>query len=147
MKTWLKILLGIAVLGIIGAVLIYVFVYNKPHPDYEKIKPDFTLSAQTLYDAFKGNKASAERLYTGKVIEITGALGKTEITDTTAIAVFVFDQGMFGDAGIRCSFLKKFHDDVKNLVPKTAIRIKGYCTGYTDTDVILEQCSLPIKQQ
>ena len=45
MKTWIKILLGLAVAGIAAAFLVYHFVINKPQPDFEKIKPDYSLNA------------------------------------------------------------------------------------------------------
>ena len=36
MKTWVKIILILFVVGIIAAVYGYFFYYNKSHPDYEK---------------------------------------------------------------------------------------------------------------
>ena len=93
MKTWLKILLILFVVGIIAAVLVYIFVYNKPHPDFENMKPDYALSASELYTSFATDKPGSEKKYNGKVVEISGTLGKIETTDSLVIAVFVFNQG------------------------------------------------------
>ncbi len=138
----MKILLGLFVVGLIAGFLVYKFVYNKQHPDYENVAPSVTINAQDLYRAFKDNKDAASHLYNGKMIAITGKLGKIEAVDTLVTAVFVFNQGMFGDEGIRCTMLKKLNDAARKLQPDGEVRIKGYCTGYNETDVILEKCSI-----
>ncbi len=142
MKTWIKIILGLAAAGIATVLLINHFVINKPHPDFEKIKADYSLNAGTFYNGFKTSKENANKLYNGKVIEITGKLARVESADTLTIAVFVFSQGIFGDEGIRCTMLNKFGAEVKKLKPDGIIRVKGYCTGFNETDVIMEHCSL-----
>lgn len=142
MKSWIKILLGLAVTGIIAAFLVYHFVINKPQPDFGKIKPEYSLNAMAFYNEFKSSKANAHKLYNGKMIEITGKLVRVESADTLTIAVFVFNQGMFGDEGIRCTMMKEFSAEAKKLKPDGIIRLKGYCTGFNDTDVIMEHCSL-----
>ena len=53
MKLWIKILLILAVAGIIAGFLFYHFVINKPQPDFEKIKPDYCLNAASFYNEFK----------------------------------------------------------------------------------------------
>jgi hypothetical protein len=142
MKTWVKIILGLFVFGIVAIVLVYVFVYNKSHPDFEKMKPDYTVSASEFYNSYKANTTGSETKYNGKVIAVTGILSKIEATDSLVIAVFVFNQGMFGDEGIRCTMLPKFNEEAKKLQPGNQYKIKGYCTGFNDPDVILEQCSI-----
>ena len=142
MKLWIKILMGLALAGLSAAFLIYHFIINKPQPDFEKIKPDYSLDAGTFYKEFKTSKQNAQKLYNGKVIVITGKLSRVESSDSLTIAVFVFNQGMFGDEGIRCTILKKFIPDAKKLKPDGITRIKGYCTGFNDSDVILEHCSI-----
>jgi len=142
MKTWIKLLLAAFVVGIIGIALIYIFIYNKPHPNYEKMVPEFRLNAQELYDSFNSNKSFSEKQYNGKLIEISGKLGHIETHDSITIAVFVFGQGIFGDQGVRCTMIPKFNEDAKKLVPEGNIRIKGYCEGFSDSDVVLEHCSI-----
>jgi hypothetical protein len=142
MRTWLKILIVLFVVGLISAFLVYKYVYNKPHPDFESMSPDYSLSAQELYSNFTSDKTTSETKYNGKVIEISGALSKVETTDSLVIAVFALNQGVFGDEGVRCSMLKKYHDETKLIAPGTQVKIKGYCTGFNDTDVIVEQCGI-----
>ncbi len=142
MKTWVKIVVGLVVVGLIAMLLVYKFVYNKQHPDYEKAEAAFTVSARELYQAYKSNKAAASAKYNGKVIAITGNLSKVETVDSLVTAVFVFNQGDFGDEGIRCTMLHKFNDAANKLQPDGEVKVKGYCTGYNETDLILEKCSI-----
>ena len=142
MKTWVKIILGLLVVGMVALVLVYVFIYNKSHPDYENIKPDYSLTASELYTSFTTNRTGSETKYNGKVLDINGTLTKVESTDSLVIAVFVFNQGIFGDEGIRCTMLQKFNEKARKLQPGNLYNIKGYCTGFNDPDVILEKCSI-----
>jgi len=102
----------------------------------------FSLPAKELYTAYTTNKTESEKKFNGKVIALTGTLKKIETTDSLVIAVFVFNQGVFGNEGIRCTFLPKLNDLGKKLLPDTEIKLKGFCTGFNDTDVILEKCSM-----
>ena len=142
MKTWVKIVLGLFVLGLVAGFMVYKFVYNKKHPDYETIEPAYTMNAPDLYRAFKSNKETAAAKYNGKVIALTGKLSKVESADSLVTAVFVFNQGDFGDEGIRCTMLQKFNLEAGKLQADGEVKVKGYCTGYNETDVILEKCSI-----
>ncbi len=141
-KSWLYIIIGCAIFGMILTYGGYSFVYNKSHPDYENVEPAFNVTAQDLYQAYKTNKEVAAVKYNGKMVALTGKLSKVETADSLVTAVFVFTQGDFGDEGIRCTVLKKFNDAADKLQPDGEVKLKGYCTGYNETDVILEKCSI-----
>jgi len=66
MKTWIKVIIGLVFVGIIIGFLVYKFVYNKQHPDYENMEASVTLNAQDLYQAFKKNSVDASAKYNGK---------------------------------------------------------------------------------
>ena len=135
-------MIGLVTVGIISLLLIYFFIYNKPHTNYEMAKVIYTLPVYELYQSFGDDKALADSLYTGKMILIEGSLTKTEVADSMVTAVFVFNQGMFGDEGVRCTLLPKFHKMIMLIKEGDLLKIKGYCAGYNDTDVILEHCSI-----
>ena len=120
----------------------WFFVYNKPHNNIEKATPDYILSSEDCYFHYKNNENSETNNYTGKVLQLTGLASSVEQSDSLTIVVFVYNNGMFGDEGIRCTMLPKYNNVVENINLKNPITIKGYCSGYNDTDVILEQCSL-----
>ena len=58
------------------------------------------------------------------------------------IVVFEFSQGMFGPEGIRCTLLPEHNLDANGWKAGGEMLVKGFCTGYNDTDVILEKCIL-----
>ncbi|MBU1369723.1 MAG: OB-fold putative lipoprotein [Bacteroidetes bacterium] len=142
MKKWIKVLLVLAIIGLAGATYMYVFVYNKSHPDYANLKPDFETNAEALFVAFKNNPHDAASTYNGKIIRLSGKLNKVEKNEDQTIAYFILDEGMFGNEGVRISLLP---EEANKLVPSDtgkSISIKGFCTGYNDSDVILEHGSL-----
>ena len=142
MKTWMKIALGLLIIGIIGLIYVYKYVYNKPHLDVENTKAEFSMKAQDLYNEFKQNKDASGLKYNGKVIEIEGSLKKIEQTDSLTVAVFSYEEGMFGDQGVRCTFLPGQVAKAKSLGEGTIVKLKGYCTGFNDTDIIFEKTSI-----
>jgi hypothetical protein len=142
MKKWQIIILVIILIGILGGIYGYFFVYNKPHTDYEKADADVVISAKAIYNAFKEDKVKATKEYNGKVVQIKGTMKMIEEKNSLITVVFVFSQGDFGDEGIRCTLLPKFNEEIKTLKPDDYINIKGYCTGFNDTDVIIEKCSI-----
>ena len=145
MRTWIKITLSLLVLGFITGIVVAYFLYNKPHPNYEKMDAAYTIAAADLYKDCTANKNQAGTKYNGKVVAVTGKLSKVEVKDSLTTCDFVFEQGMFGDQGVRCTMLPDNSDLAKKLQPDGEVRLKGYCTGFNETDVILEKCSI-IKQ-
>lgn len=141
-KKWILIAGGLAVLGLIAGLLIYFFVYNKPHQDYSKARPEFEMEAFALFEAFRNDPQATSTLYNGKVIAITGELSAVENADGLTIAVFEISDGMFGSEGIRCTLLPESAEKITGLADGTKVTIKGLCTGYNETDIILEHCSL-----
>ena len=141
MNKWIKILLVLFVLGIIGAGLGYKFIYNKPHTNYEKADSDYSLKASDLFQKYRSDKENAQKTFNGKVIEISGILSNIESAEDLTIGVFAMEEGMFGDEGIRCTMLENHANNLSGFVNKN-ITIKGFCTGYNDTDIIFEKCSI-----
>jgi len=141
MKKLLKIAAALTVLGILAAIYVWFFIYNKPHRDYEKAKADFVLSAESCYNQY-ANGSKDSKQFLDKVLQINGIPNSIESTDTTVIVVFAFNSGMFGDEGIRCTMLPDFQKEARHLKLDNEVVIKGHCTGYNGTDVIMENCSI-----
>ena len=129
-------------IGLVSAGLVYRFVINKPQPDFEKAKPAFIVSATDLFDSFRSEREKAEQKYNGQVVLLSGKIDKIEISEDLVTGVFVFDQGIFGDEGIRCTMLPNHSSNLKSIREGSEVQLKGFLTGYNDTDVILEQCSV-----
>ncbi|MBK6965610.1 MAG: hypothetical protein IPH20_17210 [Bacteroidales bacterium] len=133
---------ALAGVGLVAGLIVYFFVFNKPHEDYSKATPDFDLAAAALFEEFRTNPETASARYNGKVLSVTGELNAVEQTDSLTIAVFGFEEGMFGSEGIRFTMIPEFAKEIINVAPGANITIKGLCAGYNETDVILEHCSL-----
>jgi hypothetical protein len=142
MKLWIKIFISGAILTVLALVYVYVFIYNKPHQDYEKAKPDFIITAEELFYSFVDNQAEAESKFNGKVLLLTGTVSSVEQTQDMTIVNFSFTEGIFGNEGIRCTMLDNHAEKANQLLFGTQISVKGLCTGFSGSDVIMEFCSL-----
>lgn len=142
MKRWLKVLILLVFAGFITGFLVYRYIYNKPHPDYEKAKPHHSLSARSLYEAFLNDEKGASEKFNGKVIEIDGMLSKVETNDNLVIAVFEFSEGIFGAEGVRVTMLPAYHETILNYETGQQVNLKGLCTGFNGSDVIMEKGSV-----
>jgi tRNA_anti-like len=97
------------------------------------------MPAENLWKQYRADRATADRAYWGKVVEING-----KVTGTTRKPAAV----MFGQedaAGIQANLL----DDQASQVLATAavgqrITLKCFCAGMTD-NVVLKSCVLPAK--
>ena len=142
MKKALIIITALLLLGVAAAFIVYKFVYNKPHTDYVEAKTEVQINAKRLWLDYSMNKDIADPKYTGKVIEITGEIINVEMVDGTAIAVFAFKNGDFGDEGIRVTMLPDYAKAAWNLDIFKPVTIKGLCTGYNGQDIIFENGSI-----
>ena len=141
MNKLIKISLVFVILCITAVMYVWFFVYNKPHTDYENAVADYILPAEVFSNDY-ANGTPESKKYLDKVLIIDGIPSSIEKTDSTVTIVFAYNSGMFGDEGIRCSIIKSHQKLAGNLNLTENISIKGHCTGYNDTDVILDQCSL-----
>jgi hypothetical protein len=139
MKTFLKTILTLFAILLIAGLSFYFFVYNKPHVDYLKSEIEVEIQATELFSEYVSNPLAAAKKYNGKVILVSGSVNLIEQSDELVIAVMVFDDGFFGPEGVRFSLLEKQEEKIKIDKP---ISLKGFCTGYTGSDVILEHVSV-----
>lgn len=143
MKKWFRILVALAVFGVLAAALLNKFYINKPHADIEKAKPAYEFVVGDLWHKYNSNLKTADSLYNGQVIQLTGKLGRAEENDSTVVAVFIIEEdSLFGDKSIRCEMLPKYNAEIKSLIAGKLIKVKGYCNGYDQTDIKLSKCSL-----
>ncbi len=143
MKKWQIVLLAIFFTGIAVALALYILVYNKPHTDYERANPEWVISAEELYYSFIHDEVAANNMYTGTVVLVDGQVADVEQVDDLVIVSFIFEEGFFGGEGVRCTMLEGHHARALELLTGENVTIKGLCTGFTGSDVILEHCSFP----
>lgn len=141
-KIIIKITIALAILGILSALYVYTFIINKPHPDYENMEPAYVMLAADLFESYRHNRIASENKYNGQVIQLNGTFERIEQNDSLLVGVFVFEQGIFGEEGVRCTMLASQKEKLHDRQSTHEIRIKGFVTGYNETDVILEKCSV-----
>jgi hypothetical protein len=143
MKKWLKILLILAVIGLLAAFLVFKFYINKPHADIAAAKPDYELTTHEIWNQFTADGKAAGEKYNGKVVELEGKITSIEnYADTTVIVVFAMDNdALFGEKSIRCEMLPEWIPISKTLQPETMIKVKGLVNGFDETDIKLSRCS------
>jgi len=143
MKKLFRIVLVLAVVGVVAATLVWKFYVNKPHDDIEKATPAFSMATEEIWKQYNTDLKNADSLYTGKVIELTGKLNRADKSDSLVYAVFVMEvDSMFGDKSVRCEMLQKYNSKTAAISQGTPVKIKGFCTGFDQTDVKFSKCSL-----
>ncbi len=143
MKKIVKIALILAGLGLIAAALVWKFYVNKPHEDIEKATPAFSLATEQIWQEFTTDSQKSSSLYNNKVIELTGKMSRVISGDSLVSVVFDMEvDSLFGNKSISCEMLQKNNDEAKALAPGSPVTIKGFCTGYDETDIKLNKCSI-----
>lgn len=133
MKPYLKYVLLLAII-LVG---IGIYVYNKPHQNIHKTKPDFELEASELFSQFETNEASANEKYLDKVVQVSGEVKEVN-TDEAGQVSITLDAGnlMFG---IICKLDELAKHKRSTFQPGEKIKLKGVCTGML-MDVVLVRC-------
>jgi tRNA_anti-like len=129
-KIVLRTLLALVIIGAGAGFYIWKYVYNKPHQNVAEAKA-IKVAATELYTAFVKDSASANKTYTGKVLEISGEVVKSELDQQQNVFVHL----KAGEDGsiINCSMEEK----VAPFKAGDKISLKGVCDGYNpgDTDM------------
>lgn len=143
MKKLLKIAGILAVIGVIVSALVWKFYINKPHEDIENATPAYTIATEEIWKQYNADLKTSDSLYTGKVIELTGKLNRTDKSDSLVYAVFVMEaDSMFGDKSVRCEMLQNYNSEALALQKDASVKIKGFCTGFDQTDIKFNKCSI-----
>lgn len=133
MKKWAKIILWIALIGIVTAGIIIYRIYTKPHRDVTK-EQALAITADSLYQAFKTNEQAANAQYLDKAVAVSGeVVSVTTNQDGKTVADFKTSDSF---VVINCTFKEKPGD----LKVGDKITFKGICTGYIpDANVVINE--------
>lgn len=141
MKNWIKILLGLIVIGIVAVALICYFIVDKPPVDYVKATPEYIIKAKRLYNDYALNPDLADEKYTGKIIQLNGRISEVVLTDSVVTLVYTYHEGI-GDEGIRVTMMPQFNREAMHLSKARQLQIKGLCTGYNEVVVTFKHGSI-----
>lgn len=116
--------------GIIVCILLIAITafywYQKPRTSLNNIKPDYTLTAKQLYDAFEQDEKKANKQYIEKVIMVSGVINNVQVTDSTISLVLT--GGDLG--GINCSIKRNNSKEEAMPAKGENIIVKGRCIGF-----------------
>ena len=128
-----KITISALIMLVILCLAVYK-MYNKPHKNIAKSKPDVQLTHDKLVNAFIADEDKANAQYLDKVVEVTGPIVKINHEENKTI-ISLGKGDLFGNIDCHMSV------DNKNLVVGEKVTIKGVCTGYL-MNVVLVRCVL-----
>jgi len=124
----MKKILIVLIAGLLIALGVGVYLWNKPHRTAEDEKPFATLSAATLVTEFTTDEAATWAKYKDKVILISGEIQSVNV-----------------DASGNTQVVMKANDDMSTVSvtlmnganaaghePGTMIDVKGICNGFND---------------
>ena len=100
-------------------------------------RAEASIGASELLRLYETYEDSANQLYLGKVIAVTGIVDSYR-EDSLSVSVYLKDPEDF--SGVTCVFDKSLID-ASSFQPGTEASIKGICSGYL-FDVILNRCAL-----
>lgn len=138
-KVFIYILLG----GMLIAIAAATWMYFKPHRSVKAATPAFTLSASELLHAFTTDEASANALYGGKVLQVSGVVTDMVSSDTSMVLQMGNEDEM---AFISCYLDDDEQADYSKLQRGKSVTIKGICNGML-LDVVLDKCVLLTHEQ
>ena len=110
-----------------------------PAPSYSA-KDSATVTAPALFTAYKKHKAASEKLYNGKLLEVTGTIDEVG-TDPIfrAPEVMLSSGGTTQGPGVDCVFETKYAAQVARLQKGATLAVLGTCDGYA-VNVLLLHC-------
>ena len=126
----------LGLLGLIGVGIVY-FIYNKPHQNIKKSKPDFKVEAVQLFNEFEINESDANTKYLDKLIEVNGTVRDVSTDKDGNISVILDSDNEM--AGVICQLDNMTTHKKTSFDIGEKVIFKGLCTGML-MDVILVRC-------
>ncbi len=130
-----KILISVLLI-ILAAIATGVYLFNKPRQSIMNATAEASLNASALVAEYEQDEAKSNKLYLGKVIEVTGIVDASSIDQTGNINVTLRGGDL---AGVGCQLEKNTKSNMNKLIVGESVTIKGICTGIL-IDVVLVDC-------
>lgn len=120
---------------IIGGILFYTQVWNKPHRNIAEEDAYAELSSEDLAGLFEANQEEAHGEFDNKTLRIFGTIEEVEYSEPNSKIILY--------SGISCSIAEPDNNKVKELELGMEVIIKGRYIGYDDMfeEVQLDECT------
>lgn len=129
-----KVTLGVFVAGVLAALYVWFFVYNKKHVDVASADAKYELTVQELAKEFETNKDSATKKFNNAIISISGTLAQVAKDDSVSSLVFKVNENL----SIACEVLSTENNKALTLKENQTVTTKGLFVGYIEGDVDFE---------
>jgi hypothetical protein len=98
------------------------YLYQQPRTGVENKAADYSIAANTLYEAFVANEAVANQKYVDKVLKVEGIVQHIDTVNGKNVLL----NGGTEQGGVNCSLAET------SLIPAVGagVVIKGRCTGF-----------------
>lgn len=102
------------------------YLFNKPQRTANDEKPFAILTTDQLYQEFVENDTMAYKKYQGKVLQVSGVIGKTDVDASGYRVVNLITEN--GDVNVVITLMK---DAVVSSHVGDSLTVKGICNGST----------------
>jgi len=123
MKKFLKVLLVLLIIFIIGMIIFF----NLPKSNIKKKDAAFTMNTQMIYNAFNKNENAANKKYLGKVLEIEGKIIDKSL-DRRDAGVIRLSQSK--NSEVMVSLTNDQTSKLNNYKVGDVIKVKAKCNGF-----------------
>ncbi len=152
-KKIIKVVLFIVGGGVVAALLVGTYLFNKPHRNVQEAAIDFTVSSNALVDEYLGNPSAANKKYlneegNSKIIAVTGEVSSKTVDLKNQQVILLKSTG--AKAGVSCTFMASTNKVAESLTVGQQVTIKGVIRsgasydpdlGFYE-DVIIEKCDV-----
>lgn len=112
---------------------------SSPAPSYST-KDATTVTAPALFAAYKKHKVESDKLYKGKLLEVTGTIAEVGTDPIFQAPEVMLSNGATTQAsGVDCIFATKYAAQVAKLQKGATLAVLGTCDGYA-VNVLLLHC-------
>jgi tRNA_anti-like len=127
----------VATLAIIAIAIIYGYKeFNRKPANLLNVKPQLSVSADSIIAAYENDEAKANAQFLGKTILVNGIVSEMNNQHDTLLNVIIGNDGLHN---VSCLLDKEQLENYKKYSVGKPVYIKGICTGFL-ADVELNRC-------
>ncbi len=121
--------------------MILIFVWVGVSKSVKRDSPDYSVSADQLYNEYKSNEVAADSKYKGKIVVVSGVI--QDIGKDIIAQPYIVIGGMGFLDGVQCMFTGSENASVARLYKGQSVKVKGEVVGKMG-NVLLNRCSLQV---
>jgi hypothetical protein len=132
----IKIVIVVLVIGGLAAAGIGKYFFDKKVEGVSEVKAEFTMSCDSIYNAFSNDEIAANKIYIGKIVEVSGKVHTIEKDMANVSIMLSTTEGM---GFVICRLDSAAALTFKGVEGQN-LKLKGECVGYMMPDVNISRC-------